>query len=189
MVYYFKFGPPVTINDKFFYVIEFDQKENLADIFFRGRIYIESESLALGRIEFSMNVEGRPEANSYFVRRKPASLKMDVIYADYLINYKQRNGLWLFDYSRTEVKFQAKWDKKWFRNNYTIYSEIAVTDMDESERKIDVDSRIKPRDIISNRVNDFTDDNFWENYNIIEPDQSIESVISRIIKQLRKRDQ
>jgi hypothetical protein len=36
---------------------------------------------------------------------------------------------------------------------------------------------------------DFTDENFWGSYNIIEPDESIENVISRIIRQLKKRDQ
>ena len=188
-VYDFKFGSPITIDDKLFYVIEFDEKERQENIYFRGKIFIESESLAIGRIEFAMNVEGRPNANTYFVKRKPPTLKMDVIYANYVVNYKQNRGLWYFDYSRTEVKFQAKWDKKWFKNNYVISSEFAVTDFSEVERKIDAENRIKPKDIISNRVKDFTDDNFWGGYNIIEPDQSIESVIARIIKQLRKRDQ
>ncbi|MDO9679927.1 MAG: carboxypeptidase-like regulatory domain-containing protein, partial [Bacteroidales bacterium] len=97
-------------------------------------------------------------------------------------------GMWHFDYSRTEVKFNAKWDKKWFRSVYTIGSEIAVTDMSHLERRIDPENRVRARDIMSAKVNDFTDENFWEDYNIIEPDQSIENVISRIIKQLRKRD-
>jgi len=187
-VYDFKFATPVTIDDKYFYVVEFNQNARQTEIFFRGKIYIESEQLAIARVEFSMNVEDNPSANAYFVKRKPPTLKMDVIYANYIVNYKQNKGLWFFDYSRTELKFHAKWDKKWFRSNYIISSEIAVTDLSETERKIEMENRIKPRDIISNRVNDFTDDDFWEGYNIIEPDQSIENVISRIIKQLRKRD-
>ncbi|MDP3452370.1 MAG: hypothetical protein Q8R90_05390, partial [Bacteroidales bacterium] len=58
----------------------------------------------------------------------------------------------------------------------------------ESERKIDSPNRLRPRDIMSAKVADFTDDNFWGDYNIIEPDQSIESVIARIIRQLRRRE-
>ena len=114
---------------------------------------------------------------------------MDVVSAAYLVNYKEIDGIWYFDYSRTEVKFQAKWDKKWFKNNYTVYSELATTDISDRQRKIDTENRIRPKDIISNRVKDFTDSNFWGGYNIIEPDESIESVISRIVKQLKKRDQ
>ncbi|MFA6770754.1 MAG: carboxypeptidase-like regulatory domain-containing protein, partial [Bacteroidales bacterium] len=116
------------------------------------------------------------------------SLRMDVVSANYLVNFKKLDSLWFFDYSRTEVIFNAKWKRKWFSNNYTISSEIAVTDISPSERKIEPKNRIRPKDIISNKVNDFTDDNFWEDYNIIEPDQSIDKVIARIIKQLRKRD-
>lgn len=188
-VYDFRFATPITIDNKFFYVIEFDQREKKEEIFFRGKVYIESESMAIARIEFSMNVEGRDNANSYFVKKKPANLKMDVVSAAYLVNYKEISGKWYFDYSRTEVKFIAKWDKKWFKNNYSITSELAVTDISTNERKIETENRIRPKDIISNKVKDFTDENFWGSYNIIEPDESIENVISRIIKQLKKRDQ
>jgi len=186
--YDFKMVAPVTIDNKYFYVIEFDQKPYLTDILFRGRLYIESESMAFARIEFNMNVEDNPRANSFFIRKKPSNLKMDVVSAAYLVNYKEINGIWHFDYSRTEVKFNAKWDKRWFRNTYTITSELASTEISDRQRKIENLNRIKSKDIMSNKVQDFTDENFWGAYNIIEPDASIEIVISRIIRQLNKRD-
>ncbi|MEZ7955000.1 MAG: carboxypeptidase-like regulatory domain-containing protein [Bacteroidales bacterium] len=185
--YDFKMAPPVTIDNKYFYVIEFDQKPHLSDILFRGRLYIESESMAFARVEFNMNVEENPRANSFFIRKKPSNLKMDVVSAAYLVNYKVVNGIWNFDYSRTEVKFNAKWDKKWFRNTYTITSELASTEISDRQRKIENQNRSKSKDIMSAKVQDFTDQNFWGSYNIIEPDASIESVISRIIKQLNRR--
>lgn len=188
-IYSFIFLNPVTIDDRFFYVIEFNERPGKSEIYFRGKVYIDSESLAVGRVEFSMNVEGRESANAYFIKKKPASLRMDVLSADYMVNYKPgSDGRWYFDYSRTSVRFNAKWDKKWFRNIYTVSSEIAVTDISNRERKIDISNRLRPRDIMSAKVSDFTDDNFWGEYNIIEPDQSIENVISRIVRQLRKRE-
>lgn len=184
--YNYRFAEPVTIDNKFFYVIEFDQKPGFTEILYRGKLFVESETMAIGRVEFKFNVEKSPQAYTYFVRKKPASLKMKVAEASYIVNYKELNGKWYFDYSRTEVKFQAKWDKKWFRSNYTIYSELAVTDISPEIRKIESEYRFKQRDLISNRVNDFTDDNFWEGYNIIQPDESIDKVISRIIRQLQR---
>ncbi len=132
-IYTFKFTDPVTVNNRFFYVIEFDELLKQREIYFRGKVYIDAESLAIGRVEFAMNVENRELANSYFVRKKPASLRMDVMSANYLVNYKLTDGLWYFDYSKTEVKFNAKWDKKWFRNIYTISSEIAITDISDGK--------------------------------------------------------
>jgi hypothetical protein len=186
--YDFELVTPVTIDNKYFYVIEFNQKPFLTDILFRGRAYIESESLAIARVEFNMNVEDNPRASNFFIRKKPSNLKMEVVSAAYMINYKEINGIWHFDYSRTEVKFNAKWDKRWFKNSYTIMSELASTEISDRQRKIENENRIKSRDIMSAKVQDFTDENFWGGYNIIEPDASIESVISRIIRQLNRRD-
>lgn len=186
--YDFKLISPVTLDNKYFYVIEFNQKPFLNDILFRGRVYIESESMAIARVEFNMNVEDNPRASNFFIKKKPSNLKMDVVSAAYMINYKEINGIWHFDYSRTEVKFNAKWDKRWFKNSYTIMSELASTEISDRQRKIENENRIKSRDIMSAKVQDFTDENFWGGYNIIEPDASIESVISRIIRQLNRRD-
>ena len=106
--YDFELVTPVTIDNKYFYVIEFNQKPFLTDILFRGRAYIESESMAIARVEFNMNVEDNPRASNFFIRKKPSNLKMEVVSAAYMINYKEINGIWHFDYSRTEVKFNAK---------------------------------------------------------------------------------
>lgn len=186
--YDFTLGTPVTIDNKYFYVIDFNQKTFVTDILFRGRVYIESESMAIARIEFNMNVERNPRASAFFIRKKPANLRMEVISAAYLVNYKEIDGIWHFDYSRTEVKLNAKWDKKWFKSTYTIMSELASTEISDRQRKIENQNRIKTRDIMSAKVQDFTDENFWGAYNIIEPDASIENVISRIIRQLNKRN-
>jgi hypothetical protein len=78
-------------------------------------------------------------------------------------------------------------EKKWFSNDYTIYSELAITDIQEDQLEIMPQSRIRPRDIMTNKVNDFADPDFWQDYNIIEPDASIEKIISRILRQLRRR--
>lgn len=187
-IYHFTLLPPITIDDRLFYVIEFDQHKSVSDIYFRGKLYIDPETFAIGRAHFWMNVENKKEAAKLFVLKKPATLKMDILSAEYLVNYKLADSLWHFDYSHTELKFSTKWNKKLFKSNYTVSSEIAVTDRSNIIRKVDSQKRIKPRDIISTRVSDFTDEQFWEEYNIIEPESSIEKIISRIIKQLEKRE-
>ena len=85
------------------------------------------------------------------------------------------------------MKFNAKWDSKLFRQNYTITSEMAMTEYSRESYKIPQESRVKTTDITLYRVADFEDAEFWEDYNIIEPESSIENVISRIIRQLKRR--
>jgi len=124
-----------------------------------------------------------------FIRRKPFGLKARVEYAAYMVQFRQiPEGLWVFDYSRTDLKFNAKWDRKLFAQNYTISSEMAMTEYSRQTYKIPRESRVKTTDITLDRVADFEDPGFWEDYNVIEPESSIESVISRIIRQLRRRE-
>lgn len=47
--------------------------------------------------------------------------------------------------------------------------------------------RLALKDIIVERVTDFQDADFWENYNIIEPEQTIEHAIRRLARKLKKR--
>ena len=186
--YNFKMEHPVQMHERIHYVISFDQKPYLEEILFRGKIYIDMESMAISRIEFNMNVEEKDQAAAIFIRRKPLGLRARVEYAAYMVQYRQiPEGLWVFDYSRTDLKFNAKWDRKLFSQNYTITSEMAMTEYSRESYKIPRESRVKTTDITLDRVADFEDPGFWEDYNIIEPESSIENVISRIIRQLRRR--
>jgi len=186
--YDFTMEQPVQMNDKVHYVISFNQKPGEEGLYFRGRLFIEVRSLAIARVEFNMNVEGRDNAASMFIRKKPAGLKARVEYAAYMVQFREiPEGKWIFESSRTDIKFNAKWDKKLFRQNYTITSEMAVTEYSRQSYKIPQESRVKTTDITLYRVADFEDREFWEDYNIIEPESSIEQVISKIIRQLKKR--
>jgi len=191
LFYDFTMGQSELLDQRLFYVVEFEQKESSKeknDFLYRGKIYIDSESLAIGRIICNMNVEGRPDATSLYVMKRPAGLKVEIKSASFQINYTMRNGLWYYDYASQELKFDAR-KKYWpFRNNYTIISEIVVTDHKKGEFRINTEQRLKFRDQLSEKVGSFTDVNFWENYNVIEPDQSIELIIKKIIKQLKRRN-
>lgn len=185
--YDFKMGPMFFMDNLNIYTIDFDQVADMSDILFRGRIYIESQTLAIMRIEFEMNVQGRKDAWRIFVRKKHDDVQIGVDWAKYQINYKQHADKWHADYARIDLRFTAKYKGKLLKNKYDITTELAITDLDnKSALNIESNQRFKMKDILQNKVNDFRDDNFWKNYNIIEPDQKIENIINRIIRQLKK---
>lgn len=64
---------------------------------------------------------------------------------------------------------------------------MAVTAHNEVPARIGADERIRFKDILSEKVGDFRDDDFWGDYNVIEPDKSIDAVIRRIIRRLERR--
>ena len=185
--YNFSMGPMMYMNDMNIYTIDFNQVPGADEILFRGRIYVESQNLAIIRIEFEMNVEGHKDAWKKFVRKKPDGLELGVDWAKYQINYRQQGEKWFVDYARIDLRFNAKYQGKWLRNKYDITTELAITDTDyPAALKIPYAQRLRMKDVLQKKVADFEDDNFWEGYNIIEPDEKIENIINRIIRQLRK---
>lgn len=184
--YELKSEPAEFLGDRMFYVISFGQKPGLDEIYMRGKVFIDSESLAIGRVEMWMNVEGREDAVDLFVLKRPQSTRFEVKSAGYVINYKPSGDKWYYDYAKMEIKFETRRKRSLFRNHYTVMSEIAVTDHKDVPPVIDRDARVKFRDQMTEKVSAFTDENFWENYNVIEPDADIEAIIRKIVRQLKK---
>ncbi|MBQ5434460.1 MAG: hypothetical protein IIT50_00275, partial [Bacteroidales bacterium] len=65
-------------------------------------------------------------------------------------------------------------------------SEIAITDHQDTPPVIVKEARVKFRDQLTEKVSAFTDENFWENYNVIEPDADIDAIVRKIVRQLKK---
>jgi len=187
--YQFTLNGTAVYDDKSFYAVDFTPKNRDEDILFNGTVYIETESLAIGRVEFSMDIEGRQEeaARIFVVKRSPGML-FAVNRADYVVSYRCVDDKWYYDYCRVDLGFNVRKQRSLFRTNFSVTAEMAVTDHKDGGIAIDPAERVKFKDILSDKVSDFADDNFWEDYNIIEPDQSIDVVIRRIVRQLNRRN-
>lgn len=186
--YRFTMGEPVLRDGLFFYVVTFTQIDGSEEILYSGRLYIESGSLAIGRIELSLNVKGREEkAAGIMVVKRPPDTRFYVTKADYAVNYKRFGDTWHYDYSLMRINLSSRKGKSFFRNNHVITGEMAVTAHNEAPARIGADERIRFKDFLSEKVGDFRDDDFWGDYNVIEPDKSIDAVIRRIIRRLERR--
>jgi len=176
----------IEIDGKPHYVIDFIQKPSVEIPLFMGSLYIEMDSYAITEAEFGFNLSNKEAATSIFIRKKPLGMKITPEVATYRTKYREQNGKWHFEYSRAEVKFKLDWHKKLFNTYYTTMSEIAVTDRTDQEViKFANKDKIRPTDVFSEKVSSFTDQKFWGDYNVIEPDQSIESAIRRLSRKLK----
>ena len=183
----------INYNNKPHYIISFSPQPGIHDILFRGTIYIDAASLAFSHMEFNMNVEDRKEASNIFIRRKPSKMKVDVTHASYAVDFTEQDGAWYFNYSATQVGFKVRWTNRFFglfATNYTIASEMAITDRyDEHVIKFPRSERIRSTDVIAEKVEHFLDPDFWGEYNVIEPDQEITDAIRRLSGKLQRREQ
>jgi len=184
--YNFRFAGFATIDGRDNYVIEFDQKENVELPLYKGRIYLDTKNMAFSRLEFSLSEKALVLASSDLVRKKPMDLRVDVLGADYLVNYRVLNDKWYLNHVRSELTFRCNWKKKRYNSTYTTALEMAVTDRDTINiNKSRYKDQSKANDIFADKVNSYKDENYWGEYNYIKPDESIESVINKLNRKLK----
>ncbi len=185
-MYNFSLSSIIAIDDRTNYVVDFIQKPGVDNPLFKGKLYIDVESYAISQVEFGVNLTDKTAAAAMFIRKKPLGMSVTPEITSYLVRYKENEGKWYFAYSRAEVKFKVDWKKRLFNTNYTTMSEMAITDRtDEDVLKFSAKERMKINDLFTEEVKAFADPEFWGDYNVIEPDQSIESAIRKLNRKLK----
>ena len=190
MKYYdYSLSNVIEIDGRPNYVIDFIQKPSVEEPLFMGSLYIDMDSYAITEAEFGFNLSDKEAASSMFIRKKPLGVDVTPEVATYRTKYREQDGKWYFEYSRAEVKFKVDWKKKLFHTYYTTMSEVAVTDRTAEEViKFAGKEKVKYSDVFTEKVSAFADPDFWGEYNVIEPDQSIESAIRKLSRKLKFSD-
>jgi hypothetical protein len=190
MKYYdYSLATVIEIDNRPHYVISFRQKPSVDMPLFMGNLYIATETYAITEAEFGFNLEDKEAVSSIFIKKKPLGMQVTPEIATYRVKYRQQDGKWYFAYSRAEVKFKVNWKRKLFNTYYTTMSEMAITDRTNEEViKFTGKEKLRYSDVFSEQVEAFTDPEFWGEYNVIEPDQSIESAIRRLSRKLKFSD-
>lgn len=182
---------PVTttnIEGRETYIIDFAQRKEVDDAFYSGRLYVDVNTLAIKKAEFSISPYGLKFADQYLVKKKPLGYSVKTASGHYMVDYREVNGKWMLNHVRYEVKFKV--DKKRlfsFSKTYTSTVDLAMTDKDTiNVAKFKLRESLKPSEVFIDHVSSFYDEDFWGSYNIIKPEEPIESAIERIGKRLQK---
>ena len=181
--YAFRMEESVMLNDRPHYVISFQPQAILPYALYYGKLYIDKERLSFSRAEFALSMDDRNKATEAILRKKPFGLRFKPVEVAFLVTYKERDGMSYLSYIRNEVRFKCDWKRKLFSTNYTIVSEMVVTDGKEQNNSIPYRMSFKADQSLSDKVSDFADENFWGAYNIIEPTESLENAVYKLKKQ------
>ena len=182
-LYDFSLEDNTQINDNKVLVLAFKQKPTYENPLYYGKLFIDAKSLAVISATFSLNVENKVKAGLMFTRKKPFGVDVYPTEIRYQINYRQQNGKWLYSYSRADLTFKLNWAKRIFNTSYSTSIEMAVTDWKKQDIKENQNTqKLNSNVIMTDKVASLADPDFWGEYNIIEPEKSIESAIRKIQK-------
>lgn len=185
--YEFKFDDFVLIDNRLHYVISFTPMIPLPYPLYRGKLYINKETLAFTRAELNIDMRDKDKVTKMILRKKPAGLIFKPVGLSTLITYKEQDGRTYLNYIRNEIKFKCDWKKKWFHTNYTVVSEMVITDREDNPNST-ISSReaFRESQILSDKVGNFYDEKFWGGYNIIEPTESLERAVNKLKKAINE---
>ncbi len=181
--YAFRMEESTMLNDRPHYVISFAPAAILPYALYEGKLFIDKERLSFSRAEFALNMDDQVKATEAILRRKPFGLRFKPLEVSFLVTYKEQEGITRLSYIRNEVRFKCDWKRKLFSTNYTVVSEMVVTDGREAQSGIPYRFAFKADQSLSDKVLDFADESFWGAYNIIEPTESLENAVNKLKKQ------
>jgi len=187
--YEFTFDRSTYMDKRLIFVIDFKQREGVVEPLYYGKLYIDAKNYAMKSAVFNLNIQNRDLASKMFVLKKPYNADVYPVEASYRIDYTEKDGKWYYSYSRIQLGLKINWKKRLFKTTYNSTIEMAVTDweLDTDTKLASPKDRIKPSIVISDEAVGFSDPSFWGEYNVIEPEKSIESAIKKIQKQLEKK--
>ena len=183
--YSFVQEPSVFIDDRLQYVISFRPRVKLDYALYVGRVFIDREHLAFTRAEFELDLSDRERAIAAILYKKPLGLRFRPLKVSFLITYRQHDGVTCLNYICNEMCFKCDWKRRLFSSSYVARSEMVAVDHEEHpERVIARRDAFKPYQVFYDIVKEYWSEDFWKDYNIIEPTESLEDAVKKLRKQM-----
>lgn len=175
---------PTLIDDRPQVVIAFEPRYSVDHVLYYGRMYIDRQTLAFTRIEMSLDMHDLDRATEVMLLHKPAGVRFRPRELTTTISYRYDGHVSRMHYLHSDIRFHCDWRKRLFSSPYHVEAEMVVTDLVSEEAKpIPSRASFSGRDSFYDKVGFFNDPDFWGQYNIIEPSESLESAINKLKKQ------
>jgi hypothetical protein len=179
-LYHYRLVDISTYDNRSVYIIEFKPKPNLSEPLLQGRIFIETNSLAIIRAEFGYDKYRLYELKNRFIVKGSAKTKTRPILVNYVVSYRNIDGKYYLNHALGNLKFKVKNKKKLFSSVFSTSFEMATTNLEtENVLKFKYKETIHPTTIFSNYRTAY-DPGFWGISNFIQPEENIQDALKRI---------
>lgn len=185
--YNYTFKTSTIIEQRPQYVVSFTPRvTNDRYPLYRGTLFIDRETLAIMRAEYEVDMSDKDLVTRSILKKKPLGLRFAPQEVSFIVSYRRIDDLVVLNYVRNTIKFRCDWKKRLFSSGYTVTSEMVATDLaTKNIEQILSRESFRSSDIFSEQVGAFSDPDFWGDYNIIEPTESLEHAVGRLKRRNR----
>ena len=181
--YILEMGLPATIGDRLQFAIKLIPNNSTPYPLYEGVIYIDRETFAFTRFELDYDMRDKDKVTQSILVSKPSGLRFTPTKVSIRYDYSLSEGVSRVSYVRSEMRFKCDWKKRLFRSEYTAISELVTTDWHSGAvEAISRKDAFGGREVLSDKASQNYDPEFWKDYNIIEPTESLDKAIVRIVR-------
>jgi hypothetical protein len=178
---------PATIGDRLQFAIRLVPRMQADYPLYNGVIYIDRETYAFTRFELEYDMRDREKVTRSILISKPAGLKFTPTQVSIRYDYTLSEGVSRVSYVKTVMRFKCDWKKRLLRTDYTAISELVTTDRhSDNVEIIPRKESFSSRDVLAEQASADYDPEFWKDYNIIEPSESLDKAIIKIVRKTEK---
>jgi hypothetical protein len=174
-LYSYNISKVILYNQNPAYVLEFKPVEAFNEYGYEGEMFVHQETFAILHVNFRHSKTGLKNAENVLIKKKPKGVKVKPIYTNYEANYMQFQNHWHLANVKATVKFRVRSRKDRLNSEYHSVSDMLVTNISDTElKKFERNETFTQQDIFVEIINSY-DPAFWENYNIIKPDEELQN--------------
>ena len=170
------------------HVIAFEQKTGIKEPLYRGNLYIDSNNSALLAANFEINPQYIDKAADIFVLKKSKGVDIKPENVNYSVHYKYWNGKYYLNHLRGDLTFKVKKKNAFLQPAKSIHTffEMVVCKIDTADVKRFSHKESIPTYNIFSETKFQYDNHFWDDFNIILPEERLNEAIGRISSKIEE---
>lgn len=180
LLYDYAHADIIVIDNRLANVISFEQQPGDKYPLYKGELYIDSENSALLGASFEINPKYVAKAASIFIERKSRNLNITPQQIRYTVSYKSLNGVYYISHIRGDLHFRIKKKRHLFSATAHTWFEMVTCKIETENIKRFTRSETLPTRTVFSDTNYQYDNDFWENFNIILPEENLSDAINKI---------
>lgn len=171
--YSYRMTDIVTYEDESAYAIDFEQKENIDLPLYKGTVYINTIDYAILSAEFELNEAFLFKMKESFVANSTRGFITWPVSVKYSVSYRKLNAKYYLSHVRGDLLFSSKKKRRLFNTQFTVFFELAVTDIDANKITRFDRNEIAPVHSILSKVITSYDPMFWGDMDFLRPEDNL----------------
>jgi len=170
------------------HVVAFEQKPEIKEPLCKGKLYIDNDNNALLTAQFEVNPQYIDKAANTFVLKKSKDVDIKPERATYSVYYKCWNGKYYLNHFRGDVTFKVKKKNTFMQPSKSIHTflEMVVCKIDTIDvKRFPRKESLPTRNIFSETKFQY-DNHFWDDFNVILPEEQLNEAIGRISSKIEE---